>query len=166
MTRSRQTADWGSRAGLAKVIPSPVAVGSGTGSANTLGTVTFSGASSVSLNGIFSSTYDNYRILLDSTAASASAALNIRVRVSGADASGSDYNSQRIDIAGTSSTITRNTLQTSFQPDSFRATGLSNAIILDILNPFRTVPTGFAANLLYSYSSFASKFFGLKSVSS
>jgi hypothetical protein len=34
MTRSRQTADWGSRAGLAKIVPSSVAVGSGTGSAS------------------------------------------------------------------------------------------------------------------------------------
>ena len=65
MTRSRQTADWGSRAGLAKIVPSSVAVGSGTGSANSLGTVTFSGASSVSLNGCFSSTYDNYRLMLN-----------------------------------------------------------------------------------------------------
>ena len=63
MTRSRQTADWGSRAGLAKIVPSSVAVGSGTGSASTTGLVTFSGASSVSLNGCFSSTYTNYRIV-------------------------------------------------------------------------------------------------------
>lgn len=71
MTRSRQTADWGSRAGLAKIVPSSVAVGSGTGSADSLGNVTFSGVSSVSLNGVFSSTYDNYRINFQPTVASA-----------------------------------------------------------------------------------------------
>jgi len=62
MTRSRQTADWGSRAGLAKIVPSSITVGSGTGSSDSLGNVTFSGASSVALNSVFSSTYDNYMI--------------------------------------------------------------------------------------------------------
>jgi hypothetical protein len=90
MTRSRQTADWGSRAGLAKIVPSSVAVGSGTGSASTTGTVTFSGASSVSLNNVFSSTYDNYQIVIETTA-SAGAYLNFRLRVGGVDASGSNY---------------------------------------------------------------------------
>jgi len=63
MTRSRQTADWGSRAGLAKIVPSSVAVGSGTGSASTTGTITVSGVTSVSLNSVFSSAYTNYRIV-------------------------------------------------------------------------------------------------------
>jgi hypothetical protein len=64
MTRSRQTADWGSRAGLAKIVPSSVAVGSGTGSSDTTGKVTFSGASTVSLNGVFTSSYRNYKIIV------------------------------------------------------------------------------------------------------
>ena len=68
MTRSRQTADWGSRAGLAKIVPSSVAVGSGTGSADALGTVTFSGVSSLSLNSFITSNYDKYKIYLDCTA--------------------------------------------------------------------------------------------------
>jgi hypothetical protein len=65
MTRSRQTADWGSRAGLAKIVPTSVTVGSGSGSASALGTVTFSGCSSVSLNGVFSSAYNNYKVLVN-----------------------------------------------------------------------------------------------------
>jgi hypothetical protein len=91
MTRSRQTADWGSRAGLAKIVPSSVAVGSGTGSADSLGTVTFSGASSVSLNDIFSSTYDNYRIFISLTECNQAAYLGLRLRVSGADNSTTNY---------------------------------------------------------------------------
>jgi|694.fasta_scaffold125407_3 hypothetical protein len=91
MTRSRQTADWGSRAGLAKIVPSSVAVGSGTGSADSLGTVTFSGASSISLNGIFSATYRNYRVLLDFVNASETS-VSMRLRASGSDLSTSVYN--------------------------------------------------------------------------
>jgi hypothetical protein len=90
MTRSRQTADWGSRAGLAKIVPSSVAVGSGTGSANSLGTVTFSGCSSVSLNGVFTSTYDNYKIVIETTASSGNY-LNFKLRLSAADNSAADY---------------------------------------------------------------------------
>jgi len=90
MTRSRQTADWGSRAGLAKIIPSSVAVGSGTGSADTVGNVTFSGASSVSLNGVFTSTYDNYEIIINHTC-SANASAYFRLRNAGSDYTSSTY---------------------------------------------------------------------------
>jgi hypothetical protein len=69
MTRSRQTADWGSRAGLAKIVPTSITVGSGTGSVDSLGNVTFSGCSTVDISGAFSSTYDNYKIVYIGTAA-------------------------------------------------------------------------------------------------
>jgi hypothetical protein len=91
MTRSRQTADWGSRAGLAKIVPSSVAVGSGTGSASALGTVTFSAVSSVSLNDVFSSTYNHYRIVSDIQTSVANPELDFRYRVSGSDNSTSNY---------------------------------------------------------------------------
>lgn len=95
MTRSRQTADWGSRAGLAKIVPSSVAVGSGTGSASTTGLVTVSGASSVSLNNVFTSTYNNYLVLFGLTASTA-IDLYARMRVSGTDNSSANYGRQQI----------------------------------------------------------------------
>jgi hypothetical protein len=91
MTRSRQTADWGSRAGLAKIVPSSVAVGSGTGSSDTFGLVTFSGASSVSLNDVFSATYLNYLVHVDLTGVSADSSMYLRLRVSGSDSATSYY---------------------------------------------------------------------------
>lgn len=111
MTRSRQTADWGSRAGLAKIVPSSVAVGSGTGSANALGTVTFSGVSSLSLNDVFSSTYANYRINLKAQT-STEADCNMRMRSSGSDDSSGNYFMQlaggadSTNFAGLNSSIT------------------------------------------------------------
>ena len=77
--------------GLKLLVPTSVAVGSGSGSVGTAGQVTFSGASSVSLNDVFSTTYDNYKILLRLTAASADMFVNFRFRVSGADNSTSNY---------------------------------------------------------------------------
>jgi hypothetical protein len=77
---------------LVQVVPSSVAVGSGSGSANSAGFVTFTGASSVSLNGIFNSTYDNYRILVTITSSSASDTVYLRLRASGTDDSSGNYN--------------------------------------------------------------------------
>lgn len=76
--------------GLKKIVPSSVAVGSGTGSADSLGTVTFTGVSSVSLNGVFSSTYDNYWIVWNVTNNSGTSTCTLRFRTSGTDYSTAD----------------------------------------------------------------------------
>lgn len=76
--------------GMRLIVPTSVSVGSGSGSANANGFVTFSGASSVSLNGVFSSTYDNYKIVIETTA-STGAYLNFRLRLSGTDNSAASY---------------------------------------------------------------------------
>lgn len=74
------------------IIPSSVAVGSGTGSFNsTTGVVTFSGASSISLNGVFSNTYTKYQIVWSAYAASATT-VSARMRTSGTDNTSSTYN--------------------------------------------------------------------------
>lgn len=66
--------------GIVPVIPTSVSVGSGSGSRNaTTGLVTYTGASSVTINGVFSSTYANYKILYLNTASSgASSAIAFR----------------------------------------------------------------------------------------
>jgi hypothetical protein len=77
--------------GLAKIVPTSVAVGSGSGSVDSNGNVTFSGASSVSLNGAFTSTYSNYKILLTLTSI-ATGNIESRLRASGSDDSVATYN--------------------------------------------------------------------------
>jgi hypothetical protein len=77
--------------GMKLIVPSSVAVGSGSGSIATQGTVTFSGASSISLNGCFSSTYDNYQIVISIDANSAISDNYLRMRASGTDNSESQY---------------------------------------------------------------------------
>jgi hypothetical protein len=136
MTRSRQTADWGSRAGLAKIVPSSVAVGSGTGSADSLGNVTFSGASSVSLNGCFSSVYNNYRITLTSTQATSLGNYLTRLRANGTDETSANY-SLFGSYSGYSAGPTRfnNISQTSWLATS-AAAGNIMTIMWDIFNPF------------------------------
>lgn len=67
----------------------PTSVVNGTISAS--GGVTFSSASSVSLNGVFSSTYENYKIVFTTSNFSASDALSFRLRASGSDYSSANY---------------------------------------------------------------------------
>jgi hypothetical protein len=50
-----------------------------------------SAVSSQSINDVFSTTYDNYVLKISTSTSSATAALNMRLRVSGADSSASAY---------------------------------------------------------------------------
>lgn len=80
--------------GLVKVVPTSVAVGSGSGSANGNGTVTFSGASSVSLNNVFSATYQSYLLLVNLTTNSDNDGdILLKWRNAGTDSSASYYSS-------------------------------------------------------------------------
>jgi hypothetical protein len=58
-------------AGMRQLLPSSVTVGSGSGSVNGNGTVSFSGASSIAIDGVFSSVYDNYMMNIKFSGASA-----------------------------------------------------------------------------------------------
>jgi len=77
--------------GLSMVVPTGVAVGSGSGSVDANGAVTFSGASSISLNGCFNSTYDNYKVELVITAITSGPYVQLRFRDGTGDISGANY---------------------------------------------------------------------------
>lgn len=96
-------------AGLKLIVPSSVA-GSGV-SVLASGKVTFTAATSVSVNGCFTSSYDNY-LIVTRHVASAGANMNIRLRLSGTDASGSNYTYQRLLADSTSVTGSRTSSQT------------------------------------------------------
>ena len=141
MTRSRQTADWGSRAGLAKIVPSSVAVGSGTGSANSFGTVSFSGASSVSLNDVFSTTYQNYRIIITGIG-TVNQDFGMRLRVNNSDDStASSYVYQYINGTSTTVSALRNT--TNLWYVGIIGSTLKSQLELTLAYPFEASPTNF-----------------------
>jgi hypothetical protein len=77
-----------STSGLNLVTPTSVA---GTGVTFSGGAVSFSASTSVSVNGCFTSTYENYQIMVYLANASASAAIHLRFRASGADNSSANY---------------------------------------------------------------------------
>ena len=61
-----------------------------------ISTTTFSGVGSQSFNSVFSSTYRNYKILVNVASATGQVELLFRMRASGTDASGANYHSQLI----------------------------------------------------------------------
>jgi hypothetical protein len=78
--------------GLVPIVPSSIVLGSGTGSVAVNGSVTFTGASTLSLNDVFSANYLNYRInIVMNQASSANTNIQGRLRVSGSDAATSYY---------------------------------------------------------------------------
>jgi hypothetical protein len=90
--------------------PSSVDI-TGAGSSATIndsGSVTFSACATLSLNDVFSSTYDNYVIDIRHTGTGA-AELNARLRTAGSDASGSNYTWQQLVANGSSVSGSRQT---------------------------------------------------------
>lgn len=139
------------RLGLITVIPTSVAVGSGSGSVGTNGAVTFSGASSVSLNNCFTSTSDNYLIVWDSVLASGVANLLFTLRVSGTNATGSNYNYLTSNKTGTSNPAATFSSQTSINIGLINETK-PNVAYTNIFKPFLAEPTGVISRQTSTYS--------------
>ena len=80
--------DTDSPPGLTLISPTSVA---GTGVTNNGGNITFSGSSTVSVNGVFNSVFDNYKFIINITNNTAVGALALRMRNAGTDNSSSNY---------------------------------------------------------------------------
>lgn len=97
--------------GLVPVIPSSITVGSGTATASSVGVITVTGASSVSLNNIFDDPYGEY-VVQYTLQTSANTRPTFRARISGTDDSGSTYSGRNYTVeqgsasaGGTTTTI-------------------------------------------------------------
>jgi hypothetical protein len=72
----------------------------------------FSAVSSVSVNNCFTSTYDNYRVVVEMLAAAGAPNVSFRLRVGGSDDTGANYAYQYIYGTGASAIAARGTAQT------------------------------------------------------
>jgi len=98
-----------------------------------IGTTTFSSSSAVNINDVFSTTYDNYRVIATFSAATAADIL-FRYRVSGADNTTSNYYLQAQDVSSTSTNSFRLTAQ-----DKGRmgvGAGDETGFAIDMFSPF------------------------------
>ena len=96
--------------GMDLITPTSVA---GSGVTLSGGEVTFSAATTISVNGVFTATYDNYRMVWESSLAAGEQSLGIRMRLSGTDNSSSNYTSQYLFADAASTGQGRQTGQTS-----------------------------------------------------
>ena len=115
-----------------------------------INTTSFSGVSSQSINDVFSTTYTNYRILLDFNS-SGTGAVGFRFRVSGADNSTANYSYQAGDISSTTFSGGRGTGQTSSNFGNYDSGGLTSFTI-DVFNPFETLRTNVQATNFFATS--------------
>jgi hypothetical protein len=109
-----------------------------------LNTTSFSAVATQSFNNVFSATYENYRVLFELTATSASPAMNLRLRVGGVDASGGNYNGGGYFVRSTSATVNGQDLNagTRFELGGASSAQSSNRYVMDFQSPFLAQRTG------------------------
>ena len=113
-------------------------------------TQSFSAVSSVSLNGVFSATYDSYFLTIDFTT-SAGATLNMRFRVSGSDDSSANYGYVVLRTSSLGSAFdlrSENRTQTSAVLTQSTGAGINFNAISTITKPFASSVTGGIVYLL------------------
>jgi hypothetical protein len=119
--------------GLSPATPTTIANSGGSASL-TENTVSFSGVSSVSLNGCFTTDYENYRVLIWGTASSSNN-VQLRMRLAGSDASTSAYNYGAAYIStGAAAFETGATAQTVAFISRW-ISGVNNATDIEMANP-------------------------------
>jgi hypothetical protein len=129
--------------GLVQVVPTSVAVGSGSGSVDANGAVTFTGASSISLNGCFTSTYDNYRVFINLDSTSSGTTSNLRFRASGTDNSSSNYAYVHRYLTTVNTTYTQGNANTTTLFRIGFSDGGQDMAVIDIFNPMKSLRTGY-----------------------
>ena len=81
----------GGSSALTLITPTSIANTGGSASIGANGVVNANGVTSLSLNGVFSSTYTNYLLVQDQATAAGAVGQGLRLRASGADSTGSNY---------------------------------------------------------------------------
>jgi len=105
-----------------------------------IGNTTFSATQTINVNDVFSTTYDNYRVIITASTATAND-LRLRLRVSGTDTT-TNYNSQATLADDTTTVVRRNYTGTDDIQVGDVGTSASS-MIFDVTRPFLTQMTGF-----------------------
>lgn len=119
--------------GMVLLKPTSIAHSGTSASIGANGQVTFTAVTSLSLNGVFSATYDNYFIAIRGNVASENV-ITLRLRASGTDASGTDYTWQLLTADSTSVVGLRSTSQTSYRFNTF-SSNAENGCVVNVYGP-------------------------------
>jgi hypothetical protein len=109
-----------------------------------INTTTFSAVASQSVNDVFSSTYDSYKLVYNFTAANTATGLRFQLRVGGVDATGANYARQFVVIAGTGTAVNAGRVggQTAYDMIDIQNKATGETMIY---NPNKAEATTFAA---------------------
>lgn len=135
--------------GLTTSAPTSIANVGGTATA-TGAQVSFTGVTSVSLNGVFVTGAANYRIILTHTR-SASGVTNIRLRTTGTDNANANYDNSYL-YGGTASANKSSNAQTSFNQLDSGAANDNGSYTFDVMQPFIAAPTGIVGGREFIFS--------------
>jgi hypothetical protein len=124
-----------------------------------LNTTSFSGVSSVSLpNDTFTTTYDDYLILIDKVGSSG-LDVNLRLRASGVDDTSANYHRQSLNIDNTTVTAARSASQTSARFDNAQTARSITTLLLSspklaVVTLFESLVVANGATTTPSYTQF------------
>jgi len=127
--------------GLVSMTPTSIAHSGTSASINADGGVDFTAVTSLSLNGVFTSDYDNYLMVVTHEFSTASILLQCRLRASGSDASGTDYTYQRMAAGSSNLTPVRTTSATVANIGRSDDNGLLSGDTVHIYGPALAQPT-------------------------
>ena len=97
-----ETANAGAnKAGLVPIVPTSVSVGGGSASVNSAGIVTVTSAYDIKLNGVFSSTYKNYLVLVNYNSCTSTPSIYMKLTTAGTvNSTGYVYSTWRVNASG------------------------------------------------------------------
>jgi hypothetical protein len=125
--------------GLVSMAPTSIAYSGTSAGINADGGVDFTAVTSLSLNGVFTSDYDNY-LIVQNGVANTGVNFSLRLRASGSDNStASSYTVQRLDVNGTGIQSSRASLNYTNFAQVYSTNG--NGTITHVYGPFLAQPT-------------------------
>ena len=129
--------------GLAIVTPTSIANSGGSASASG-GAITFSAVTSLSLNGIFSSLYDVYDLIMPTFSTSAAGIVDVRMRLAGTDNTAASYSRRQVNYYGT--TVVGEALSGGTALDAWQGGTSPASAKCQIFSPATATPTMFIYN--------------------
>lgn len=132
--------------GLISMTPTSVSAGSGTATINADGGVEISGASDITLSGVFSADFDNYLVVGSVTYPSGDAALRIQLTAAGLPDTGGNYTWEYMQslITPGQPTVTAGRISNyTFSSVATLATGFTGGFQLHMYGPYLSQPTAF-----------------------
>lgn len=152
----RDTAGWYTttrQSGLVPMKPTSVSIAGGTATVNDIGTITFgTGTTAITLNGIFTSEFKNYRIVIDTykSGTTGNDAINARFTTGGTAASGTNYMSGAAAFSTNAAALQNlgGDTVTSFYVNRIYDNATYQSAVIDVCRPAESVWTTYTGNAI------------------